>query len=135
MVSAMNLQSRMLLMASLVTFSMFWSDALRAQNAAPLPDYVTAQFGNPPAIPECPLSEAVQSAVQVAFIDSMEKSIWGGDQTIALAEIADSKDPRLVWIISDMLRFSPSQRLNKTLTDAAFKLLEKESPNHNHWAS
>ena len=102
MVSANSSKSRIFLIASLVTLSLFWFDALRAQEAAPLPDYVIKKFGKPPAVPEGPLSKELQSAVKVAFIDSMTQSTWGRDQTIALDKIAQSKDPRIVWIISDL---------------------------------
>jgi len=37
----------------------------------PLPDYVIEQYGNPPAVPEGPLSEKLRDAMQVAFVDSM----------------------------------------------------------------
>jgi len=133
MASAIRSQFRIFLMASLVTLSLFGFDTLRAQEAAPLPDYVIEQFGKPPAIPEGPLSEALQSAVQVAFVESMERSTWGSDQTTALGEISASKDPRLAWIISDLMRFAPDQQLNAELANAASNVLGIELPNGNHW--
>jgi len=133
MASAISSQFRIFLMASLVTLSLFGFDTLRAQEAAPLPDYVIEQFGKPPAIPEGPLSEALQSAVQVAFVESMERSTWGSDQTTALGEISASKDPRLAWIISDLMRFAPDQQLNAELANAASNVLGIELPNGNHW--
>lgn len=126
-------QPRFFLIALLVTLSLFWSNALQAQQAAPLPDYVIEQFGKPPAVPEGELSEAVQAAVQVAFIDSITQSTWGRDQTLALDEIAESKDPRLVWIISDLMRFASSRELNAVLTDVASELLGKNLPDVNSW--
>ena len=125
--------SRTFLVASLTILSLFWSDALRAQDAAPLPDYVIEQFGKPPAIPKGPLSEALQSAVQVAFIDSMAHSTWGRDQSIALAEISESKDPRIVWLISDLLRFVTDRELHAALGSAASKLLGKQLQTENYW--
>ncbi len=64
MASSISSQSRILLIASLVTLSLFWFDTLQAQEAVPLPDYVIEQYGKPPPIPEGPLSEELQSAVQ-----------------------------------------------------------------------
>lgn len=113
--------------------ALVWSMALRAEEAAALPDYVIAQFGEPPAVPDGPFPEALQSAVRVAFVDSMTQGSWGRDQTIALAEIAESKDPRVVWIISDLMRFLSGQDLTALLTDVASKLLEKELPAQNPW--
>lgn len=133
MASAISSQSRILLIASLVTLSLFWIDTLRAQEAGQLPDYVIEQYGKPPAVPEGPLSKELQSAVQVAFVDSMVQSSWGRDQGLALAEIAKSKDPRIVWIISDLMRFATSRDLNAILSKASFDLLGKDLQNENSW--
>jgi len=135
MASVIGFQSRILIIASLVALSLFCFHALRAQEVAPLPDYVIKQFGKPPATPQGPLSEQLKSAVQVAFIDSMTQSSWGRDQSIALGEIAESKDPRIVWIIADLMRFASGQKLNSALVNAAFKLLDKKVSNDNHWGT
>jgi hypothetical protein len=133
MASAINSQPRIFLIALLATFFLFWVDALRAQEAKPLPDYVIQQFGKPPAVPEGPLPEAVQAAVQVAFVDSLIQNAWGPDQAIALDEIAASKDPRIAWIIADLMRFISDRGLHTELANAASKLLGIELPNENHW--
>ena len=77
MASAISSKSRIFLIASLVTLFLFWFNALRAQEAAPLPNYVIKEFGKPPAVPKGPLSKELQSAVKVVFIDSMTQSTWG----------------------------------------------------------
>ncbi len=133
MASELSFQSRVLLFASLVTLCLFWFETLEAKEAEPLPDHVIKEFGKPPAIPKGPLSKELQAAVKAAFIDSMKASAWGRDQTIALDEIAGSKDPRLAWIISDLMRFVPGRQLNAALADAASKVLGKELKNENHW--
>ena len=63
----------------------------------------------------------------------MAQNAWRSDQTAALNVIADSKDPRLAWIISDMMRFAPRYELNTALASAAFNLLEIEPRTANHW--
>ncbi len=133
MALAISAQSRIFLIASLMILSLFWFDALPAQEAEPLPDYVIQQFGKPPAVPEGPLPEALQAAVQVAFVDSLVQNAWGPDQTIALDEVAESKDPRIVWIIADLMRFISDRGLHTTLADAASKVLGLDSPRENHW--
>ena len=135
MASVISSQSRTFLVASLVVLSLFWSDTLRAQEAAALPSYVIEQYGEPPAVPEGPLAEALQSAVEVAFVDSMVQSTWGRDQTIALEEISESKDPRLAWIISDLMRFVTDNGLHASLANVAFRLLGKESHDDLHWGA
>jgi len=74
-----------------------------AQERAALPDYVTDQFGTPPAVPDGPLSSDA------------------------------SQDPRLTWIIADLMRFAPGPELRIPLTAAAAELLEIETPRQNHW--
>ncbi len=133
MASAMSSQSRLFFVGLLAALSLLWTDALRAQNATPLPDYVIEKFGNPPPVPEGLLSEELRSAVQVAFVDSMAKSSWGRDQTLALIEISESKDPRLAWIISDLMRFASGPDLNAILAKAASDLLGRNLLTQNAW--
>ena len=135
MASAISSRSRIVFIGLLITLSLFWSDALRAQDAAPLPDHVIQKFGNPPPVPDGPLSEELQSAVQVAFVESMSQSGWGRDQTEALLEISKSKDPRLVWMISDLMRFAARPELNAILAIAASDLLGKDLRTQNTWGS
>lgn len=126
-------QSRIIIFTSLIALSLFCSSALQAQEATPLPDYIIEQFGEPPIVPKGPLPEALQSAVQIAFVDSMVKSGWGSDQQLALDVIAQSNDPRLVWIISDLMRFVSDRALNAALGSVASELLGKDLQNQNHW--
>lgn len=125
---------RIFLIASLT--ALLWSGASKAQEqAATLPDYVIAKFGNPPSVPEGPLSDELRSAVKIAFVDSMEQSAWGEEQSKALEKIRESKDPRLVWIIADLMRFVPNPRLHVLLADTASKLLGIELPRQNNWGT
>ncbi|WP_299500192.1 DUF3179 domain-containing (seleno)protein [uncultured Roseobacter sp.] len=133
MVSARDILPRILRIASVLALSLACSGALQAQSADPLPDYVIEEFGHPPAVPEGALSPAMQFAVRVAFVDSVTLSTWDENQELALAEIASSKDPRLVWIISDMMRFVPSRQLHDALSNAASELLGKEFAAGNNW--
>ena len=133
MASAINSHARIFLFGMLVTLSLVWSDALRAQDATSLPDYVIEKFGTPPPIPEGPLSEDLQAAVQVAFVDAVTQSGWGGDQTAALETIVASKDPRLAWLISDLMRFAGRAELNVLLASAASALLGTTLQIHNAW--
>ena len=108
--------------------------ALQAQAADPLPDYVIEQFGTPPVIPDGPLSQDLQNAVRTVFIDSLAQSTWGTEQASGLAEIAGSKDARLAWVISDMMRFTWRPEFDDALADAAASLLEIELQTHLRWS-
>lgn len=99
----------------------------------PLPDYVIAEFGQPPAIPTGPLSQDLQNALRAVFDDTLENSQWGRDQTIALDQITTSDDPRLAWIIADMMRFTWRAEFDNALANAAANLLGIEFDGPNRW--
>jgi hypothetical protein len=73
-----------LALATLVVWSPVASSDLSAQGAAELPDYVIEEFGQPPAVPDGPLSGGLQRAAQVVFVDTIEQGAWTADQQIAL---------------------------------------------------
>ena len=98
-----------------------------------LPDYVIAEFGAPPAVPDGPLPESLAAAVQTVFHDTLENSAWGRDQDIALFEIAESGDPRLAWIIADMMRFTWRLEFHNALSNSAGQLLGIEFDSHERW--
>ena len=104
-----------------------------AQAETALPDYVTEEYGQPPAIPEGPLSDALKAAIKTAFVDSTVEGAWGSEQLDAIGTIAASGDPRLAWLISDLMRFVSGQTMNAVLTNAASKLLDKDMPHRNSW--
>lgn len=121
------------LFAPILALSIFWSDGARAETTEALPDYVIEEFGQPPEVPRGPLSEALRAAMQVTFVDSFTQSSWADAQTAALAEIVASEDPRIAWLVSDMMRFVVSGGLTVTLAEAAAALLEIDPPAQNHW--
>lgn len=133
MASSLSAQAKNYLIAFLFSFNFVLIGPLNAQEAAPLPDYVTEEYGTPPAIPDGPLSRELKTALDVAFIDSMRLSTWGRDQSLALTEISESKDPRLVWLISDLMRFSNGSELNFLLSSAAANLLQVELQTNYNW--
>ena len=109
-----------------------WVSAQEATKAS-LPDFVIEEFGQPPVVPEGPLTEELQAAVQVAFVDSMVSSGWGVEQSDALETVAKSKDPRLAWIIADLMRFITERDLHVTLGVAASEVLGITLADRNHW--
>ncbi|MEO1491383.1 MAG: DUF3179 domain-containing (seleno)protein [Pseudomonadota bacterium] len=102
-----------------------WLTPANAETARDYPDYVIEEYGTPPKIPSGALSADLLRAAETAFVDSMAQGQWGRDQSLALIEISESKDPRLVWLISDLLRFANGRELNIGLTAAASELLGK----------
>lgn len=120
-------------LAVLVVFSLLLPVPSEAQEVDHLPDYVIEQFGTPPAIPDGPLAQDLRDAVRVVFVDSLAQSEWSSAQTTALAEISQSKDPRLAWVISDMMRFTWRAEFDDALAKAASDLLEIQLQTHQRW--
>ena len=105
--------------------------AAHAQDA--LPDYVIERFGEPPSVPEAPLSDELAAAVRTVFVESVKGAGWGEAQRVALNQIADSGDPRFAWLIADLMRFSAGGALDLSLTSAASRLLGISAPAANAW--
>lgn len=133
MATATHMSPRIIIVAVLASVSLAWAGLANAEGNGKLKDYVIAQFGTPPAVPDGPLSDDLKNAVKVAFADAIENSNWGRDQDLALTTIVDAKDPRIAWIISDMMRFVSDRQLSTALSDAAAALLGYTPATQNHW--
>ncbi|RED18458.1 DUF3179 domain-containing (seleno)protein [Pontivivens insulae] len=103
--------------------------------AQQLPSYVVAEFGQPPAVPEGPISAALAADIQTAFGDNLEQSSWGPVEVAALERIVDAGDPRLVWVISDMMRFTWREAHDNDLAAAAEALLGITINTHRRWGA
>lgn len=94
-------------------------------------EYVPADFGTSPEPTNGPLSDALAKAVRTAFAESVApigsetQIIWGPEQDAALDIIAASGDPRLAWLISDLMRFVWQRDIQEQLASAAGQLLGK----------
>jgi len=91
-----------------------------------LTGFVIARFGTPPDVPQGDLSSDLYSAVESVFDADTLKTGWGRDQDIALDTIAESKDPRLAWLISDLMRFAGQDGLGSRLNETVESLLNIE---------
>lgn len=131
-----SFQSRLVVTATLVAALFLpWVLDIQAQEAPALPDYVIEAYGERPSVPKGPLPEELRSAVRTAFVDSITQSAWGRDQVVALDTIAASKDPRLGWIIGDLMRFASSPQFNAVLASAASDLLDRDLKGRNSWGA
>ncbi len=98
-----------------------------------LPQYVIDAFGKPPLVPQGPVADNIKSALKTAILDVAADPKWGPDQEAALQTLAASNDPRMAWVISDLLRFVTNGTLNDTLAGAAAELLGKDLGKQAHW--
>ena len=115
----------------IVSFAIIASPQAAGDNE--LPDYVIERFGHPPEIPKKDPGDNLKRAVDTAFIDSIRSADWGRDQQIALKEVVESGDPRLAWLIADLMRFISDRQFSAQLGEAAATLLGREIDGSNDW--
>ncbi len=94
-----------------------------AQTTPPLPDYVIAEFGSPPAIPDGALAQTLQDAVNRLVRISLNQDSWDPTDTDDLEVMVASKDPRVAWIMMDMLRFAWRPEFSNALMKASTDVL------------
>ena len=111
-------------------------EVTKADSAAERPvlsDRVIARFGTPPPVSDGPLSENVKKAVDGVFVDALESGSWGPEQEEDLQVIAQSNDPRLAWLISDLMRVAGSTGLRTALAAGSDELLDITVDKNNIW--
>ena len=87
--------------------------------SAPAATSAPADFGEPPAHPAGPWSAETSKSLDNAVMALLD----GNDPSAALAELAESGDPRLAWALADLRRFSPPGPTSQALQAATTKLL------------
>ena len=97
-----------------------------------LPRGSVRDFGEAPAVPKGALSAELQTALDKVFIEGVEKG-WGDDQEQALKLINESKDPRIAWIVTDLLRFSQGTFVTGELEKTLETLLNFKSKDFSVW--
>lgn len=91
-----------------------------------LPDHVVARFGAPPPVPWGVLPEEVEAAVLGLVSHSIQQADWDPSQTTHFDTLAASQDPRLAWLIADMMKFTWRPEFHEALKDLALALLPVE---------
>ncbi len=95
-----------------------------AQSLAPLPDYVIAEFGERPAVPDGALDSELTDAIKQVLNVATNQSDWNPADTAAFEVIGAAKDPRLGWLLTDMQRFAWRPEFNAELTRTISTLLD-----------
>lgn len=82
------------------------------------PSAAAGAFGSAPATPDGELEPEVGAATD----DLIDGALDGVPNAEALAVVAESGDPRLGWVLSDLLRFSADSEAEQELVDAFAEL-------------
>ncbi len=90
-------------------------------------------FGEPPLIPEGPTSPELTAALDAVFIEGLANSVWDDAQSDGMRAILASEDPRVSWLLADMLRFVNQPELGALLVDALSSLLGLSYDDGNYW--
>jgi hypothetical protein len=128
---------RSALLPGLVAFSIvstgFHGQVSAEETPRKLSQLVIERFGTPPPVPEGPLSDELATALDTTFGDNLRDGQWGTPQNEGLQLVADSGDPRLAWIVSDLMRIAGGSGLMATLSSVAGHLLQTNVAGGEDW--
>lgn len=123
-----------LLLVTALVLVVFANEANAKATVEPiLSKHVIAKFGTPPSVPSGELDAKVQKAVDLVFNTGLASENWDSDQIDALITIGESADPRLAWLVSDLMRFSSQQEIGLILATTVGLLLNIEFEDGNFW--
>lgn len=117
---------RIALLAILLPLVALVSPAAQAEEAKPLSTYVIASFGTPPPIPDGPVAPETQAALERIVEHSFGQSNWRPTDTDAFETVARSGDPRVAWLLTDMMRFTWRPEFLDALTSTSISMLDIE---------
>lgn len=100
---------------------------------AALPAYVIETFGEPPATPDGPLPAEIKAAVASVLEGGLQQTNWNDAHGKALDALVASEDPRLAWVLTDLMRFSWQQPVDSAFADAATALLGITLATNRRW--
>ncbi|MFT5896653.1 MAG: hypothetical protein ACI8VW_003536 [bacterium] len=104
-----------------------------ANSTSTLSNFVIKTYGSPPPLVEGELSENIEKALDTVFGENLLTHKWGLEQTKAIETLGDSNDPRIAWLISDMMRIAGSKQMLSLLGRSISALLAIEFKNGDYW--
>ena len=88
-----------------------------------LPAGEILDYGQAPAVPSGELAPELIASLDILFGDELADGVFMGDELTALQTLQSSKDPRVAWLISDLMRFIASPQSAALLGSAAEELM------------
>ncbi len=123
------------MLVAVLTYSSF-SSLVKAESSAKtavaraaLPLGQAIDFGSSPKVIDTPLTMTTRDALDV-LIGSLSD---GEEKNKALSTIVDTRDVRLAWILTDLMRFPTSREFGRELTQSMNALLGKQLEGFDTW--
>lgn len=88
-----------------------------------LPVGEPVDFGPPPAVPEGDLSPEHAGAVELITSTDIDEIPFSAEQIDAIGLLGESGDPRVTWILTDILRFTRDSERANAISEASSSLL------------
>ena len=88
-----------------------------------LPEGEVSEFGPAPAVPSGELATELIASLDILFGDELADGLFLDDELTALQTLQSSGDPRVVWPISDIMRFVGAPQSATLLRGVAEELL------------
>ena len=92
---------------------------------ATIPRGEVIDFGTAPSSPDGPLAAETAAAIEQLFGERIDGT-FSPEDDLAIEALAQSEDPRVLWLISDLLRVVQDPTLILNLSDAATELTGQE---------
>jgi hypothetical protein len=88
-----------------------------AKDASDLPEHVVAAFGAPLSIPQGQPAPALRRALGDVVEVALNQAEWDPADRLAFQTLAEARDPRTAWLLTDMLRFTWRTEFASALTE------------------
>lgn len=108
------------------------ADTFSTEPNPELPTGEIRDFGPAPAVPSGDLSQPVAEAISVLFDDTFDPFALSVDSE-AIQTLGQSEDPRIGWVLSDLIRFTSDFQVAVILTQEASQLLDRDFEVNGSW--
>ena len=100
---------------------------------ADLPRGEVVDFGPAPTVPSGDLAPETALALDALFGRGTVAEIFTDEQVAAIESLGESGDPRVTWILMDVLRFTRDATRAQRMTDAANELIDEDIGVNSAW--
>ena len=99
---------------------------------ASVPRGEVVDFGPAPAVPEGPLASEIEAAITQLFSERLT-GIFLGDEFAAIDTLGASGDPRVGWLLSDLMRVTQDPGMAQRIANASTELIGVEVSAFSGW--